>query len=115
MQTDSTGVQSDNTGVQSDANAVQSVQTGEQADRAAQTADNDIMQTEQESVVVAKDEVLPLRRQWFYPEIQNDKLNNLLVYPSIAIGIFILILIAYNIYYKVRERRLNELNEKLRK
>lgn len=57
MQTDSTGVQSDNTGVQSDANAVQSVQTGEQADRAAQTADNDIMQTEQESVVVAKDEV----------------------------------------------------------
>ena len=62
--------------------------------------------------MVAKDEVLPLRRQWFYPEIQNDKLNNLLVYPSIAIGIFILILIAYNIYYKVRERRLNELNEK---
>ena len=57
MQTDNTEVQSDNTEVQSDGNAVQSVQTGEQGDRAAQTADNDIMQTEQESMVVAKDEV----------------------------------------------------------
>lgn len=56
-QKDNTPMQTDNTGVQSDGNAVQSVQTGEQADRAAQTADNDIMQTEQESVVVAKDEV----------------------------------------------------------
>lgn len=57
MQTDNTGVQSDNTEVQSDDNAVQSAQTGEQGDRAAQTADNDIMLPEQESVVVAKDEV----------------------------------------------------------
>lgn len=56
-QKDNTPMQTDSTGVQSDGNAVQSVQTGEQADRTAQTADNDIMLPEQESGVMAKDEV----------------------------------------------------------
>ena len=65
--------------------------------------------------MVSKDEVLPLRRQWFYPEIKDEKLNNLLLYPGIAIGIFILILLAYNIYYKVRERQLNEINDRQRR
>lgn len=52
-QNNNTGVQTDNTGVESDVNAVQ---TGEQADTEEQGV-KDIMQPEQETVVVAKDEV----------------------------------------------------------
>lgn len=61
--------------------------------------------------MVANDEVLPLRRIWFYPEEKDDAVGSFVWYVAIVIGLFILILISYNIYYKVQERRLSEKNE----
>ena len=65
--------------------------------------------------MVSKDEVLPLQRQWFYPEIKDERFSNLAWYSCMVFGVFILILLAYNIYYKVKERRLNEMNNRQRK
>ena len=62
--------------------------------------------------MVANDDVLPLRREWFYPEEKNDAVGSFAWYVAIVIGVFFLILIAYNIYYKVQERRLSEMNER---
>ena len=60
----------------------------------------------------ANDEILPLRKMWFYPEMANNNSFSLAWYVAFALGLFILILIAYNIYYKVQERRMKEMNER---
>lgn len=62
--------------------------------------------------MIANDEVLPLRRQWFYPEIKDDSKRTFVMYGIYATGLFVLILLAYNIYYRVKERRLNDQNIK---
>lgn len=62
--------------------------------------------------MVANDEVLPLRKKWFYPEMEDDTTDVFTTYSLWAWGIFILILIAYNIYYRIQKRRLNESNAK---
>lgn len=60
--------------------------------------------------MVAHDEILPLQKAWFYPEIKNNYSYNFAWYLASALGLFFLILIAYNIYYKVQERRFSETN-----
>ena len=60
--------------------------------------------------MVAHDEILPLQKAWFYPEIKNNYSYKFAWYLASALGLFFLILIAYNIYYKVQERRFSETN-----
>ena len=62
--------------------------------------------------MVANDEVLPLRRTWFYPEEKDDAVGSFVWYVAIVIGLFFLVLLSYNIYYKIQERRLSEMSER---
>ena len=58
----------------------------------------------------ANDEILPLRKEWFYQDMSNKNSSNLAWYVALVLGLFFLVLIAYNIYYKVQERLLKEMN-----
>lgn len=62
--------------------------------------------------MVANDEVLPLSRAWFYPEEKDDAVGSFVWYVAIVIGLFFLVLLSYNIYYKIQERRLSEMSER---
>lgn len=62
--------------------------------------------------MVANDEVLPFRKKWFYPEMKDDTADTFAIYALWAWSFFFLILIAYNIYYKFRKRRLKQSNKR---
>lgn len=62
--------------------------------------------------MVANDEVMPFRKKWFYPEMNDNTADTFTTYALWAWSFFFAILIAYNIYYKLQKRRLNESNEK---
>lgn len=62
--------------------------------------------------MVNNDEVMTLRKIWFYNEEDTESESAFVWYVTFVIGLFILVLISYNIYYRIKERRLNELNER---
>lgn len=55
------------------------------------------------------DEILPLRRQWMYSDIDEKPATSYAWYVMAASLTLLLILLFYNIYYKVRERSVKRL------
>jgi len=62
--------------------------------------------------MVSKDEVMPLRKKWFYSDMGDDTAKSFTKYTTIAFGLFFLIILAYNIYYRIQRHRLNESNKR---
>ena len=59
------------------------------------------------------EEIMPIRRKWFYPEMKESGIPDVAWYIAGALALICLLLIGFNWIYRIRERRVNLINEKL--
>lgn len=66
-------------------------------------------------VMMANDELPAIRRQWFYPNVRQSGIPEFAWYIAGGLMLVVLMLVVYNVVYRLRENSVNRINDNLTK
>lgn len=66
-------------------------------------------------IMAVNDELTPIRRKWFYPQVKQSGIPEFTWYIAGGLSFIILMLIIYNAVYRFRENSVNRINDNLTK